>query len=107
MQHWPRGRSYVDVSNFRAPYDKGYYQSGALQGLGALQAGLDQRQLPEKFRRYVVSGEKMGTFRRDLGSALNQVPRWLYGVLAVGGFGLAYLSYRRWKGGRATGATAQ
>lgn len=31
---WPATRSYFDVSQYRAPYRAGYYQSGALRGLG-------------------------------------------------------------------------
>jgi len=30
--HWPRGRSYHSVHDYRAPYRAGYYQSGALRG---------------------------------------------------------------------------
>jgi hypothetical protein len=31
---WPAGRSYWDVSQFRAPYNQGYYQNNDLRGLG-------------------------------------------------------------------------
>ena len=39
---WPANRSYFDVSQYRAPFRAGYYQSGALRGgdaLGAASAG--------------------------------------------------------------------
>jgi hypothetical protein len=32
---WPPGRSYWSPHFYRAPYQAGYYQSGALRGLGA------------------------------------------------------------------------
>lgn len=31
---WPAGRSYWSQHFYRAPYQAGYYQSGALRGLG-------------------------------------------------------------------------
>jgi len=31
---WPSGRSYWSTHFFRAPYQAGYYQSGALRGVG-------------------------------------------------------------------------
>jgi hypothetical protein len=31
---WASGRSYVDVSQYRMPYRSGYFQSGALRGVG-------------------------------------------------------------------------
>ena len=40
------------------------------------------------------------TWRRDLGTALSQVPPWGYGVLAAAFFGAAYLSYKRFKKSR-------
>lgn len=32
--HWPAGRTYWSTHFYRAPYQAGYYQSGALRGLG-------------------------------------------------------------------------
>jgi peptidoglycan hydrolase-like protein with peptidoglycan-binding domain len=40
------------------------------------------------------------TWRRDLGTALSQVPQWGYGVLAAAFFTAAYLSYKRFKKSR-------
>lgn len=37
------------------------------------------------------------TWRRDLGTALSQVPPWAYGVLSAALFGAAYISYKRFK----------
>lgn len=31
-KQWPRGRSYWSTHFYRAPYQAGYYQSGALRG---------------------------------------------------------------------------
>ena len=37
------------------------------------------------------------TWRRDLGTALSQVPPWGYGLLSAALFGAAYISYKRFK----------
>jgi hypothetical protein len=44
---------------------------------------------------YIASGEAPGTFVRDLGASMNQIPRLAWGVTAAAFFGLAYWSYRR------------
>ena len=36
--HWPAGRSYWSTHFYRAPYQAGYYQSGALRGPEPVQA---------------------------------------------------------------------
>lgn len=37
---WPAGRSYQSVHFYRAPYQAGYYQSGALRGTGATESSV-------------------------------------------------------------------
>lgn len=94
-------RSYEDVSNFRAPYDDGYYQSGSLRGLGTAPLLLGPahvptpEQAPPAMRAYLQSGRPMGTLRRDLGSALNQVPQWVYIALGAAGLYFAYQAYKK------------
>lgn len=96
---WPRGRSYEDVSNFRAAYDDGYFQDNTLFGLGDLAATEAQvgAQFPAAFRRFITTGEPMPGWRRDLAAASAQVPQLAWGGIAVGLAGLAYWSYRSWK----------
>ena len=93
---WPSGRSYHDVSNYRAPYDTGYFQSNSMMGLGQLPES-EVRILPPKFQRYVRSGEPMGSFLRDMGTASAQVPRWIWGVGAAVALGMTYWSYKKFK----------
>jgi hypothetical protein len=99
----PVRRTYEDVSQFRAPYNQGYYQSGELQGLGAATSGSafvpSPAQAPPNMRAYLQSGRPMGTLRRDLGSALNQVPQWVYVVLGATGLYFAYKAYKQNKAG--------
>ena len=35
VKDWKPGRQYLNISNFRAPYDNGYFQNNQLFGLGA------------------------------------------------------------------------
>jgi hypothetical protein len=94
LTQWPGGRHYFDVSNFRAPYDSGYYQSGALRGLGeSVPATQD---MPPRIVSFVRTGE-MGTVRRDVGAVLNQIPRWAYGVAGALALLGAWKGYRSWK----------
>lgn len=94
-------RTYGEVSNFRAPYDTGYYQSGALRGLGGVTFNPAHllvpapEQAPPAMQAYLVSGRPMGTARRDLGSALNQVPRWAYGVIGAVALYFAWRAYKQ------------
>lgn len=39
---WPAGRSYWSTNFYRAPYQQGYYQSGALRGDEASMTGLQK-----------------------------------------------------------------
>jgi len=49
---------------------------------------------PAAQRAFLATGEHPGTFMRDVGTAIDQVPRWAWGVGTVA-FGLfAYLAYR-------------
>jgi len=50
---------------------------------------------PGGMREYLAgTGEKPGTFMRDVGTAIDQVPRWAWGAAAVLFGGFAYLAYR-------------
>jgi hypothetical protein len=53
--------------------------------------------LPEPMERYISIGEPMSTWRRDLGSAMGQVPRGVYGAGIVLTLFLAHRAYKRWK----------
>lgn len=48
----------------------------------------------KKFTKYLSGGKEPGGFGRDISSAMNQVPGWLWLTLGVGMSGLAYLAYR-------------
>jgi hypothetical protein len=88
---WPRGRSYVDVSRYEAPYLDYQFQDNTLFGLGAAPP---TQPLPEALHAYLQTGAPMSTIRRDIGSAMGQVPRVAWGIMAaVAG----YMTYKAWK----------
>lgn len=90
-QSWPKGRSYVDVSRFEAPYLDYQFQNNTLFGLGAAPP---TQPLPDPLRVYLATGAPMSTIRRDLGSAMAQVPRVAWGIgAAIAG----YMTYKAWK----------
>jgi hypothetical protein len=86
-------RSYQDVANFRAGYDDGYFQDNSLFGLGAVTVP-SMSAAPAALRRYLEAGAPMPTWRRDLGAATNQIPRWAWGLMAVGALALAYRGFK-------------
>lgn len=97
-------RHYMDVANFRAGYDNGYFQDNSLFGLGALPAAaVTPGALPVAFRRYVEAGVPMPSWRRDLGAATSQIPRWVWGLCAVGALALAYRALPRKSAGTSSG----
>jgi hypothetical protein len=51
--------------------------------------------MPRKQRDYLEGGERPSTFLRDLGTASNQVPQWIWIALGVFFTGLAYYTYRK------------
>jgi len=59
--------------------------------------------LPLPIAQFVATGEEPSHFRRDLTTAGNQIPRWLYATLAGYGLWAAARSYRDWKKKRPTG----
>ncbi len=81
-------RRYYETAIFRAPYKTGYYQDNSLQGMTD---ALDLSSLPP-------AGP---AWQRDLGTAMNQVPPWGYGLLSAAFLGMGYIAYKRWKKGRA------
>lgn len=87
-------RDYMSIANFRAGYDEGYFQDNTLFGLGATP---NITAAPVAFRRFVETGAPMSTWRRDLGSASNQVPRWAWLVLGAGALALAYRGFKNAK----------
>ena len=96
---WPAGRSYWSPHFYRAPYQAGYYQSGALRGLGAAAPSSalvvpSASGLPPSIQRYAVSGQPPSPILRDLGTVSNQIPRWGYAALALGA---GWLAYKAWK----------
>ena len=93
---WPAGRSYVDVSRFQAPYLDYYFQNNQLFGLGANAVGIPAK-IPPDFDTYLKTGAPMSTVRRDLGSALAQVPRIAWGLLALGAGYMTYKAHKLYK----------
>lgn len=88
---WPKGRSYVDTSRFQSPYNDYYFQDNSMFGLGAAPPS---QPLPPRLEAFLQTGQPMSTARRDLGSALAQVPRLVWGVgFAVSG----WVAYKAWK----------
>lgn len=49
---------------------------------------------PRGWAEYLAGGDKPGSFGRDLGTAIDQVPRWAWATLAVVFGGVSYLTYR-------------
>ena len=96
---WPPGRRYFDVSNFRAPYDEGYYQDNSLQGDApnmVRNMNLSDRSPPD-VRRFLNSGTPIAEWKRDVLVPFNQIHPWVYGGIGVVALGLSYLSYRKFK----------
>lgn len=91
---WPKGREYVDVSRFQAPYLDYYFQDNSLFGLGA---AAPAQPLPASLDAYLKTGMPMSTVRRDLGSALAQVPRIVWGLFALGTGYITYKAYKTYK----------
>ena len=86
-------RHYADIANFRAGYDDGYFQDNSLLGLGVVTVP-SMAAAPVAFRRYLEAGAPMPSWRRDLGAATNQIPRWAWGLMAVGALALAYRGFK-------------
>ncbi len=98
---WPAGRSYWTTHFYRAPYQAGYYQSGALRGLGTspmmpptavvvpASGGL-----PRSIQRFVATGQAPSPVVRDLVTVSNQIPRWGYVALAAAA---SWMAWRSWK----------
>lgn len=91
---WPLRRSYWNTSDFRAPYDKPALINATLMGLGGPPTVPAADLLPDRFRRYVLTGEPMTNVLGAAQAATNQVPRWAWALLALGASALAY---RAWK----------
>jgi hypothetical protein len=49
---------------------------------------------PRGWAEYLAGGDKPGSLGRDLGTSIDQVPRWAWGVMAVVFGGVSYLTYR-------------
>jgi len=90
-QKWPPGRSYVDTSRFWAPYLSYEFQDNTLFGLGD---AMPTEPLPPKLQAYLQTGMPMNSLSRDVGSAMAQVPRVLWGVMALSA---SYMTYKAWK----------
>lgn len=50
--------------------------------------------LPPAVQRYAATGTPPSTFRRDLVTMSNQIPRWAYAAISAGA---AWLAWRAWK----------
>jgi hypothetical protein len=106
LTQWPKGRSYNDIATFRAPYTTSYFQSGSLLGLGAppttVPGAIDQSAPPD-VKRFLLSGEPVSNLSNNVALPLNQIPRWGYGIAAVGALALSYVSYKRFKKAKGQG----
>ncbi len=98
---WPRGRSYVGIAHFRAPYDEfGYFQDNTLQGLGAVSSDeltAAASSAPGAVKRFLLSGEPVSPLRENVTLPFNQVHPYVYGGIAVAALVTSYLSYKAWK----------
>lgn len=119
---WPKGRSYVGIAHFRAPYDEfGYFQDNTLQGLGmnspvknsyvasgtlrgAGIGAVDPSEMdalstnaPGAVKRFILSGEPVPTLRSNVAVSFNQIHPYVYGAIAAVALGTSYVSYKRWK----------
>jgi hypothetical protein len=91
---WPGGRSYWNVSNFRAPYDTGRFNA-SLMGLGATQVAVPPSALlPPRFQEYLATGAPMRSVVGAVQPALCQIPRWAWALIAAGA---GYAAYRAFK----------
>jgi hypothetical protein len=104
---WPAGRSYWTTHFYRAPYQAGYYQSGALRGLGSspmlppsAAPALSPAGMPSSIREYAMTGKPPSAIGRDLVTVANQVPRWAYFGIALGA---GWMAWRAWKAARPKG----
>lgn len=94
---WPAGRSYWNISNFRAPYDSGRFNA-SLMGLGATQVAIPPSALlPERFQEYLATGTPMRSMIGTVQPALSQVPRWAWALLALGASYAGYRAYQAHK----------
>ena len=53
--------------------------------------------MPPAVQRYAETGEPPSTFRRDLVTVTNQIPRWVYGGFALLSGWMAYKAYKTYK----------
>lgn len=68
-----------------------------LAGLGDAASDLRSLPLPGALERYLATGAPMPAWRRDLGAATAQIPRWVYGAGAVLAILLAAKAYKTWR----------
>jgi hypothetical protein len=92
VKNWKPGRQYLNISNFRAPYDNGYFQNNQLFGLGADAVN------------EVVQTEAAAVAAKT-GTSTDEVPsdKALGNTLALMGIGLAVgvaVGYGLWKSKR-------
>lgn len=50
---------------------------------------------PAGWRGYLAGGDRPGTFTRDLGTAIDQVPRWGWATMTVVFGTFAYMAWRQ------------
>jgi hypothetical protein len=122
---WPKGRSYVGIQHFRAPYDEfGYFQDNSMQGLGHANSPLKNSyvsvkgmgsidplemdalstQAPGAVKRFLLSGDPVSSLRADVTLPFNQIHPYVYGGIALAALATSYVSYKRWKKAHGGGA---
>lgn len=68
-----------------------------VRGIGDAASDLRAMPLPGALERYLATGAPMSVWRRDLGAATAQIPRWVYGVGAALAVVFGARAYTRWR----------
>jgi len=103
----PRLIGTAPVYQLFCPGDPDYGRAVALEagarrrrGMGDAASDLRALPLPGSLERYLATGAPMPSYKRDLGAATAQIPRWGYGLGAVLAILLGAKAYTRWRDAR-------
>jgi hypothetical protein len=98
---WPKGRSYVGIAHFRAPYDEfSYFQDNTLSGLGEIDSTemlAMNNEAPGAVKRFLLSGDPVSPLRGNVTLPFNQIHPYVYGGIALAALTASYFSYKTWK----------
>jgi hypothetical protein len=99
VQNWKPGRQYLNISNFRAPYDNGYFQNNQLFGLGEFLASVKQEVASTEAAAQAASAPPPSAAE----SQADAEGKMLGNTLVILGIGLAVgvaAGYGIWKSGK-------